>query len=148
MSCSAVRARQFLDDLLEAVVRDIRELMDAAELEPPVRRSALAILETLARAEARVHGIEVNEVNFHEIVALDSVADVARDVPLECAAAARAINLTVRHLQAVVRELMLMIRSHGLPLTVLTAAGRDATWMEMLVLAKAREAAAARPARV
>ena len=122
--------------------------MDAAELEPPVRRSALAIFETLARAEARVHGIEVNEVHFHEIVALDSVADVARDVPLECAAAARAINLTVRHLQAVVRELMLMIRSHGLPLTVLTAAGRDATWMEMLVLAKAREAAAARPARV
>ena len=148
MSCSAVRARQFLDDLLEAVVRDIRELMDAAELEPPVRRSALAILETLARAEARVHGIEVNEVNFHEIVALNSVADVARDVPLECAAAARATSLTVRHLQAVVRELMLMIRSHGLPLTVLTAAGRDATWMEMLVLAKAREAAAARPARV
>jgi hypothetical protein len=66
-------------------------------------------------AEAHVHGIEVDEVHFHEIVALDSVADVARDVPLECAAAARAINLTVRHLQAVVRELMLMIRSHGLP---------------------------------
>ena len=63
-------------------------------------------------------------------------------------AAVRATSLTVRHLQAVVRELMLMIRSHGLPLTVLTAAGRDATWMEMLVLAKAREAAAARPARV
>jgi uncharacterized protein (DUF111 family) len=95
--------------------RDIRELLDAAELEPPVRRSALAVFETLARAEARVHGIEVDEVHFHEIVALDSVADVARHVPLECAAAARAINLTVRHLQAVVRELMLMIRSHGLP---------------------------------
>jgi hypothetical protein len=83
-----------------------------------------------------------------KIGALDSVADVARDVPPECAAAARAINLTVRHLQAVVRELMLIIRSHGLPLTVLTAAGRDTTWMEMLVLAKAREAAAAPPARV
>ena len=35
MSCSAVRARQFLDDLLEAVVRDIRELMDAADSSRP-----------------------------------------------------------------------------------------------------------------
>jgi hypothetical protein len=99
-------------------------------------------------AEAHVHGIEVDEVHFHEIVALDSVADVARDVPLECAVAARAINLTVRHLQAVVRELMLMIRSHGLPPDRPDGSWADATWMEMLVLAKAREAAAARPARV
>ena len=37
------------------------------------------------------------------------------DVPLGCAAAARAINLTARHWQAVFRELMLVIRSHGRP---------------------------------
>jgi hypothetical protein len=95
-------------------------------------------------AEAHVHGIEVDKVHFHEIVALDSVADVARDVPLECAAAARATSPTVRHLQAVVRELMLRSGHTACPLTVLAAAGRDATWMEMLVIAKAREAAAAR----
>ena len=65
-------------------------------------------------------------------------ADIARDVPPEFAAAARTINLTARHRRAVVHELMLMTRSHGhprrlgaLPLTVLTAAGRDPAWMEM-----------------
>jgi pimeloyl-ACP methyl ester carboxylesterase len=65
-------------------------------------------------------------------------AEIARDVPPECADAARAINLTARHRRAVVHEIILMTRSHGqplglgsLPLTVLTAAGRDATWMQM-----------------
>jgi pimeloyl-ACP methyl ester carboxylesterase len=65
-------------------------------------------------------------------------AEIARDIPPEFAAMARAINLTARHRRAVVRELMLMTRSHGrppglgaLPLTVLTAAGSDATWMQM-----------------
>ena len=65
-------------------------------------------------------------------------AELDRDVPPEFAAAARAVNLTARHRQAVVCELLLMTRSHGqptslgnLPLTVLTAAGRDPAWMEM-----------------
>ena len=58
--------------------------------------------------------------------------------PPEFAAAARAINLTARHRRAAVHELMLMTRSRGqppglgsLPLTVLTAADRDPTWMAM-----------------
>jgi len=65
-------------------------------------------------------------------------AEIARDVPPEFAAAARAVNLTARHRRAVVRELMLITRSRGrpqelgaLPLTVLTAAGREAAWMEL-----------------
>ena len=65
-------------------------------------------------------------------------AEIARDVPPEFAAAARAVNLTARHRRAVVRELMLITKSRGrpqelgaLPLTVLTAAGREAAWMEL-----------------
>ncbi len=65
-------------------------------------------------------------------------AEIARDVPPAFAAAARAINLTARHRRAVTHEIMLIARSHGqppelsdLPLTVLTAAARDATWMQM-----------------
>ncbi len=65
-------------------------------------------------------------------------AEIARDVPPEFAAAARAVNLTARHRRAVVRELMLITSSRGrppelgaLPLTVLTAAGREPAWMEL-----------------
>jgi pimeloyl-ACP methyl ester carboxylesterase len=64
--------------------------------------------------------------------------EIARTIPPEFAAAARAINLTTRHRRTVVQEIMLMARSHeqppnlgGLPLTVLTAADRDPTWMAL-----------------
>jgi pimeloyl-ACP methyl ester carboxylesterase len=65
--------------------------------------------------------------------------EIASEVPPEFFDAARAVNLTAKHRRAVVREILLMIRSHGnppglgaLPLTVLTAARRDdETWMQM-----------------
>jgi pimeloyl-ACP methyl ester carboxylesterase len=65
--------------------------------------------------------------------------EIEDEVPAEFAGAARAVFLTAKHRRAVVREMLLMTRSHGdppglgaLPLTVLTAARRDdETWMQM-----------------
>ena len=51
-------------------------LIERAPLDPAVRDGALAIFEHLARAEARVHGIEVADVAFHEVGAWDSIADI------------------------------------------------------------------------
>ncbi|MDR8412431.1 nickel pincer cofactor biosynthesis protein LarC [Nonomuraea sp. 3-1Str] len=56
--------------------RDIRLLLTRAEPAEPVRENALAVFARLARAEARVHGIEADEVHFHEVGAWDSIADV------------------------------------------------------------------------
>jgi uncharacterized protein (TIGR00299 family) protein len=56
--------------------RDIRLLLTQAQLPERVRDDALAVFGALAAAEARVHGIEVDDVHFHEVGALDSIADV------------------------------------------------------------------------
>ena len=55
---------------------DIRTMIDNAELAEPVRRSAQAVFARLATAEGRVHGIPAEAVSFHEVGALDSIADV------------------------------------------------------------------------
>ena len=56
--------------------RDIRAMVEAAALAPRVRQRVLATFGRLAEAEGRVHGIDVEDVHFHEVGALDSIADV------------------------------------------------------------------------
>ena len=56
--------------------RDIRALLAAAPLADPVRALALDAFARLARAEGRVHRIDPEEVHFHEVGALDAIADV------------------------------------------------------------------------
>ncbi|CUR55663.1 conserved hypothetical protein [metagenome] len=56
--------------------RDIRGLLQAADLGEPVRALAIAAFERLARAEATVHGSDPLDVSFHEVGSLDAIADV------------------------------------------------------------------------
>jgi uncharacterized protein (TIGR00299 family) protein len=75
-----IRARRVTVDVARSrVVRtlpDIVRIVTAAGLPPPAARFALDTFGRLASAEATVHGIPVTEVHFHEVGALDSVADV------------------------------------------------------------------------
>jgi pyridinium-3,5-bisthiocarboxylic acid mononucleotide nickel chelatase len=54
----------------------IRALLEAASLDDRVRERAGAVFERLAVAEAAVHGTSVDDVHFHEVGALDAIADV------------------------------------------------------------------------
>ena len=54
----------------------IRRLIQELPLPQPVRDQAAAVYGLLAQAEARAHGVPVEEVHFHEVGALDAVADV------------------------------------------------------------------------
>jgi uncharacterized protein (TIGR00299 family) protein len=62
--------------------RTIRKQLAAADLAPSVRESALAVFERLAQAEARVHGIDPEDVHFHELGAADTLLDVCGAVAL------------------------------------------------------------------
>lgn len=53
---------------------DVVELLQT--LDDPVRSRSIAVFRRLADAEATVHGIGVDEVHFHEVGALDAIADV------------------------------------------------------------------------
>lgn len=56
--------------------REVRARLRAADLPAAVRDNALAVFERLAEAEGHVHGIAAEEVEFHEVGAWDSIADV------------------------------------------------------------------------
>jgi pyridinium-3,5-bisthiocarboxylic acid mononucleotide nickel chelatase len=55
---------------------DIRRLLGDADLDPRVRERALGTFGRLAQAEGAVHGQPADDVHFHEVGALDAIADV------------------------------------------------------------------------
>ncbi|HET7305722.1 MAG TPA: nickel pincer cofactor biosynthesis protein LarC [Segeticoccus sp.] len=56
--------------------RRLHRSLEAADLPERVRGRALQVFRRLAEVEADAHGVEVDEVHFHEVGAWDSVADV------------------------------------------------------------------------
>jgi uncharacterized protein (TIGR00299 family) protein len=54
----------------------IRAMIDAGRLNPRQRDLALRIFQKLAEAEAKVHGTTIEKVHFHEVGAVDSIADI------------------------------------------------------------------------
>ena len=54
----------------------LRKLLDAADLADGVRRRAQAVFDALATAEGAIHGIEPDDVEFHEVGAVDAIVDV------------------------------------------------------------------------
>jgi len=64
----------------ERHLSDIESIVLASQLPEKVKEQSLKVFQLLAEAEAKVHGIGVNEVHFHEVGAVDSIVDIVGSV--------------------------------------------------------------------
>lgn len=55
---------------------EIREIVDGFAVSEKVRADILAVYGIIAEAESRAHGRPVEEIHFHEVGAMDAVADI------------------------------------------------------------------------
>jgi pyridinium-3,5-bisthiocarboxylic acid mononucleotide nickel chelatase len=84
-STSVTRAGQHANQLSVQVIaqdvparqwRTVRDLIATADLPTSTRDRALATFGRLADVEGRIHHVAPEEVHFHEVGALDSIADI------------------------------------------------------------------------
>ena len=109
---AALRATQVQVDVVESTTprtwAQIRDLLDDNLLSADVATRARGAFERLATAEARVHGGRPEDVHFHEVGALDAIADV-----VGTAAGFAALNLAELHVSPVALGSGTVSTAHG-----------------------------------
>ena len=78
-NCSIRGIKVDVEKVDQSTKRDwtsIKNLILKAQLEEQLKKRIYEVFESLATAEGRVHGINPEEVHFHEIGAIDSLVDI------------------------------------------------------------------------
>src|SRR5208282_4634283 len=57
-------------------LKEIREIIEQAAIAPRARATAIQIFEALGQAEAEIHNTSIEQVHFHEVGAVDAMADI------------------------------------------------------------------------
>ena len=61
-------------------LEDISNIIKKSCLNDDIKSESISIFHRLAKAEAKVHNSEINEVHFHEVGAIDSIIDIVGSV--------------------------------------------------------------------
>lgn len=56
--------------------RDIKALLESSDLSAKTKALSVKIFNILSKAEAKVHGVNPEDVEFHEVGAVDSIVDI------------------------------------------------------------------------
>jgi pyridinium-3,5-bisthiocarboxylic acid mononucleotide nickel chelatase len=71
-----VTVKQTRHEHIHRHLSDIEKIINSSSLDKKTKDTSLRIFLKVAEAEAMVHGIDINEVHFHEVGAVDSIIDV------------------------------------------------------------------------
>ena len=55
---------------------DITKIINSSELPQKTKTRALKMFTLIAEAEAKIHGVTIDEIHFHEVGAVDSIVDI------------------------------------------------------------------------
>lgn len=80
-----------------AALADINQMIDGFDVSNKVKEDAKAVYQIIADAESKVHGVEVNNIHFHEVGTLDAVTDVVANCMLVEAIGANRIVVSPIH---------------------------------------------------
>lgn len=64
------------EDQSERKLKEIKGIIQRGKLKDKIKKTAILIFETLAKVEAKIHGVMPEEIHFHEIGAVDSIVDI------------------------------------------------------------------------
>ncbi len=60
----------------ERSLSDILRIIDFSQLPAKVKQTSRAVFQRLGEVEAKIHGVSLEEVHFHEVGAVDSIVDI------------------------------------------------------------------------
>lgn len=63
-------------DQVHRHLKEVTEIINRAQITDRAKETALGIFDIIADAEAKAHGIDKNQVHFHEVGAIDSIIDI------------------------------------------------------------------------
>ncbi len=74
---SAIHAEvKFQEEKTHRHLHTIEKIINDSRLDEKIKKRAVEIFTNLAEAEAKVHGIDIEKVHFHEVGAMDAIVDV------------------------------------------------------------------------